>query len=91
MVELFTDGPFARTGVGRQFERLLNSPLPTADLADLIAFNFLDNVGLKQSLLCDTNVHRRINRILEALQAVQPVAPVLQSASFRSFRNPGVN
>ena len=88
MVEVFTTGPLAQTAVARQFGRLLDTPLPTADVADLIAFNFLDDVPLKQSLLADPDVGRRVARTLEALGDVRPVC---QSASVRLFRNPGVN
>ena len=88
MVDLFNNGALAETPAGRQFARLLMSPLPTPDLADLIAFSFLDDVPLKQSLLAETDVCRRVARALDALDDVRPV---LQSASVRTFRNPGVN
>jgi Lon protease-like protein len=88
MLDVFTHGPLGHTAAGRQFARLIKSPLPTPDLADLIAFNFLDDVPLKQSLLAETDVCRRVARALEALDDVRPQ---VQSASVRTFRNPGVN
>jgi uncharacterized protein len=88
MAEAFGHGPFAQTPAGQQFGRLLSSPLPTTDLADLIAFSFLDDVPLKQSLLAETDVCRRVARTLEALDDLRPA---FQSASVRTFRNPGVN
>ena len=88
MLELFTHGAFGHTAAGRQFARLIGSPLATPDLADLVAFSFLDDVPLKQSLLADTDVCRRVARTLEALDDVRPL---VQSASVRTFRNPGVN
>ena len=88
MIDAFAAGPMAHTVAGRQFERLLSAPLPTSDLADLIAFNFLDDVWLKQSLLADPDVRRRVDRAVEALEALRPLVP---SASFLACRNPGVN
>src|SRR3954447_3489097 len=66
MVESFTYGPLAETVAGRQFGRLLRTPLATPDLADLIAFSLLDDVGLKQSLLADVDVRQRGGRTVEA-------------------------
>ena len=88
MLDLFTHGPLGHTAAGRQFARLIGSALATPDLADLVAFSFLDDVPLKQSLLADTDVCRRVARTLEALDDVRPL---VQSASVRTFRNPGVN
>src|SRR4051794_9101988 len=67
MVEAFAHGPLSETVAGRQFGRLLRTPLSTPDLADLIAFSLLDGVELKQSLLADTDVRRRVGRALDAL------------------------
>ena len=88
MTEAFTDGPFAMTAMGRQFLRLLDTPLTTANLADLIAFSFLDDVPLKQSLLAEADEARRITQALDALDEQRPVEI---SHSVRTFRRPGVN
>jgi Lon protease-like protein len=66
--EMFTSLPGLR-----QFQKLLSSPLPTADVADLLAFNLLDDVQLKQSLLADCDVRRRVNRTISAIQDLRPV------------------
>ena len=88
MTEAFTEGPFAGTALGRQFLRLLETPLSTPQLADLVAFSFLDDVPLKQSLLADADVSRRVTRALDALDEQQPVEI---SHSVRTHRRPGVN
>jgi Lon protease-like protein len=67
---LFEQGPLARTPAGRQFHRLLASPLPTADLADLLAFTFVEDVWVKQSLLAEPDARRRARRVLDALEAL---------------------
>jgi len=59
----------------KQFRQMLASPLPTADVADLISFNLLEDVLLKQSLLADKDVARRINRLIAALEAMPPSMP----------------
>jgi uncharacterized protein len=78
LISVFDGGTLLATGIGRQFRQLLSTPLPTPDIADLIAFNFLDDVKLKQSLLAETDVRRRISRIVSAFEqshpALQPVA-----------------
>ena len=70
LTKLFTDGSLARVPAGRQFRDLLSSPLSTADIADLLAFNFLEDVELKQGLLGEQNVQRRVVQVVEAMQAV---------------------
>ena len=58
---------------GKQIKQILSSPLSTSDAADLIAFNFLEDTSLKQSLLGDGDIMRRISRLLHALQTALPV------------------
>ena len=86
--EAFAEGPLASTPVGKQFVRLLEAPLPTADIADLIAFHFVEDVELKQSLLADAVVPRRVERAVDALELLLPST---LSASVRASRNPGIN
>ena len=88
LAHLFDDGTLLATGIGRQFRQIVSSPLPTADVADLIAFNFLEDVPLKQSLLADPDVRRRVNRTVDAFEAVRPA---LQPASPPSRPRPSLN
>lgn len=67
LVEFFTETPLAASGIARQFRQLLAGPTPTAGLGDLIAFNFLDDLSLRQSLLAETDVERRVARTVRAL------------------------
>ena len=71
----FAHGPFAHTPIGRQFAKLLAGPLPTAEVADLLAFTFLDDVWLKQSLLAEPDPRRRVPRALQAVEALRPALP----------------
>jgi len=71
--EVLEDRRFMKdSGIVRQFRQMLTSPIATADLADLIAFNLLEDLPLKQSLLADGDVRRRVERVVKALEAMRP-------------------
>jgi Lon protease-like protein len=70
MIELFSAAPFGALPIARQFRELLNGPIPTESIADLAAFNLLEDIPVKQKLLEDVDVPHRIARIVEELQAV---------------------
>ena len=53
---MLSDGPLARLPIVDAVPPDLAGPLPTADVADLVAFNFIEDVALKQSLLADGDV-----------------------------------
>jgi Lon protease-like protein len=68
-IEGVFDNPcFRDADVARQFRDLLASPMPTADLADLITFHFLEDVQLRQSILADADVRRRVHRVASAFE-----------------------
>jgi len=73
LTDVFTSGAIAATSLGRQFRQMLTSPMPTADIADVAAFNILDDIALKQSLLAETDVRIRVARTIEALVKVDRV------------------
>jgi uncharacterized protein len=70
LAELFERAELAAGGLGRQFARLLASAMPTVNIADLIAFNYVEDVGLKQSLLADPNGIARVGRVVEAMEKI---------------------
>jgi Lon protease-like protein len=73
LARLFRPAMLGSTPVGRQFRTLLSEGnLGTADVADLLAFNYLDDVRLKQSLLQECDVRARVRRTREALEAARP-------------------
>src|SRR5687767_5188778 len=73
--ELFTSTPLGGIGAGRQFRQIVKAPLPSAVVADLAAFTFLEDVPLKQSLLEDADVRRRVGRTVSALQEMVATLP----------------
>src|SRR5580658_9551312 len=72
LTSIFSDDIFTAASLGRQFLQLLSSPLSTADIADLIAFNLFDSPCLKQKLLAEADIHRRVQRVIDALEALRP-------------------
>lgn len=87
LISVFDNGSLLATVIGRQFRQLLSSALPTPDIADLIAFNFLEDVHLKQSLLAETDVLRRVLRTVEAFEAVRPAIQPVSTAAIKPSLN----
>jgi len=69
---VFDNGTFLATDIGRQLRQLLWTPLPTDAIADLIACRLLDDPALKQTLLEETDIVRRVDRIVTAFEAIHP-------------------
>lgn len=65
--QIFTQSSLAKSPAGQQFARLVRSHLPTPEVADLAAFTFIDDVSTKQSLLAETDIRQRIERIIDLL------------------------
>ena len=99
---LFTDGPLAHCCLARQFRQMLRGtlagaptlagPLPTAHVADLIAFNLLEDIEQKQRLLAEPDVRERVDVTLRLIEKLAPqLAPVGggPSAASRSEFAPG--
>ena len=70
-----TEGLLAKVPVVKQIAALLPGPTRTADIADLVAFHVIDNLALKQSLLADGDIRRRVNQLLSALNSLE--SPVI--------------
>ena len=56
--------------IARQFRELLEGPIPTEAIADLAAFNLLEDIPVKQALLEDVDIPHRIAKIVEELRTV---------------------
>lgn len=89
LAAIFEDPRLQAVGIARRFHEMLAGAVPTAIVADLIAFNFLDDVQLKQSLLADADVRRRVGRLVDAFEAMHSV---LQAAAPLNFSaDPSLN
>jgi len=78
----FEDERLLETGIGRRFHEMLNGHIPTATIADLVAFNFLEDINLKQSLLAECDVRRRVSRTIRAFTKLQSLLHEFAPANF---------
>jgi Lon protease-like protein len=85
---MFERSPLATLPTAAQFREIIAGPLPTSDVVDLVAFNLIDDLPLKQSLLADGDVLARVARTLDALAELHPAVP---AAYFRLPTNPSAN
>ena len=85
---LFPAPGLGQTTLGRQFSQLLSGDARTGDVADLLAFNFLEDVALKQSLLEEADVRLRVRRLIDAIEAAHASH---QLAYLRHGADPGLN
>jgi Lon protease-like protein len=74
LLAVFERGAFCTTPIARQFRQMFADRISTVDVADLIAFNFLDDIPLKQNLLAEVDDRTRVARLLLALEADPPPA-----------------
>lgn len=86
---LFSESALSQTPLGRKFAELTQSELPTADLADLVAFNFVEDLAIKQRLLAEPDLSKRLPMLLSALAPSAGNPSV--SVSVRMFKHPGLN
>jgi len=68
----FTEGPWSNLAIGKQFREMFASSMTTAAIADLVAFSFLEDVGLKQQLLAEPDILARVRRVIEAMDNLRP-------------------
>lgn len=73
----------------KQFLQMLSSPLATPTVADLVAFHLLEDPSVKQALLTEPDVRRRVLSTVDALEAIKP--PPAERASSRFPGDPNMN
>jgi hypothetical protein len=88
MMSLFDSEIFEKLPAVQQYRQLLSSALPTAAVADLLAFNLIENVNVKQSLLAEGDVCKRVTRIVSM---VEDLCPMLEVAVRRRSRTQSLN
>jgi uncharacterized protein len=72
LTALLSEDAFNALPLSRQFLQMLSSHLTTADIVDLIAFNLLEDLLLKQRLLAEPDPRRRARHVLAALETMRP-------------------
>ena len=81
---MLSEGICSNLPVVKQFRQMLTSTMPTAEIADLLAFNFVEDVRVKQSLLAETDARRRVERLIPILDELRPI---LESAVRRKMKS----
>jgi hypothetical protein len=81
LMEMFCCGKLASTTAGTELQKIVASQLPTNEVADLLAFHVLNNAGLKQSLLAEGDVARRVRRVVSAVEAAFPMLELASTGS----------
>lgn len=77
--ELFAARPLVDLPVSAEFGQLLAGPLPTSDIADLVAFHFIEQTSVKQEILADGDIIRRTRRVVDALEEHLPLTALLKN------------
>jgi Lon protease-like protein len=75
LISIFSNGRFSRMALCQKFLEMLSSPVSTSDIVDLVAFNLLDDVRIKQQLLSEPDPRKRADRVASALERLQVLAP----------------
>ena len=71
--QMFDSEPIASLPSIALLKKIIDSPMPTGMVADLIAHYALSQIPLKQSLLAETDVLKRVCRVISALDAAMSV------------------
>ena len=64
--------PIEGTPVGKQLEKLLASEVPTVQLADVLAFDLVECIDLRQQLLEETDERRRVEQLVALMEKCFP-------------------
>jgi Lon protease-like protein len=87
--EVFQGQRLRETCIGRKFVELLAGAVSTEDIADLIAFHFLEDLRLKQSLLAEADARQRVTRIADAFESLY--SPLQAACPVDYCKDPSVN
>jgi Lon protease-like protein len=89
-LESVFEAPILRlSSLGQKFKDLLAGPAPTAHIADLIAFYFIEDIHFKQSLLGECDVRTRVARVVENFESLH--SALHAGCAVAAGRNPSMN
>jgi Lon protease-like protein len=71
LISIFSNGRFSSVPLCKKFLEMLSSLVSTSDIVDLIAFNLVDDVQVKQQLLAEPDPRRRADRVAGLLERLQ--------------------
>ena len=70
LARVFNTGGLAALPLAKHFREMAQTGMSTAEIADIAAFTFLEDVALKQELLEETDVAKRVRTVIGALEAM---------------------
>lgn len=68
LLRSFSEGPLASSPIAHQFVKMIDSPMRTDKIADLVAFNFIESIEIKQRLLAENDVRKRVELVLAVIE-----------------------
>jgi Lon protease-like protein len=71
LISIFSNGRFSSVPLCQRFLEMLSSLVSTSDIVDLISFNLIDDVHVKQQLLAEPDPRKRATRVAAALERLQ--------------------
>lgn len=71
MIGIFSSGRLAAVPLCQKFLEMLAGPVPTSTVVDIVAFNLIDDVQIKQQLLAEANAVRRADRVVSFLEQLR--------------------
>ena len=83
LTQLFARPPIAGTPAGRHLEKLFAGPTPIPQLADVLAFDLLEDLDARQALLEELDERRRVEALADLLDEQFPDPGSLKSMSDR--------
>ena len=71
LISIFSNGRFSSVPLCQKFLEMLGSHVSTTDIVDLVGFNLIDEVHVKQQLLSEPDPRKRANRVVGILERMQ--------------------
>ncbi|HTW95342.1 MAG TPA: LON peptidase substrate-binding domain-containing protein, partial [Tepidisphaeraceae bacterium] len=88
LMTIFCRGMLGESKIGRHFTEMLNGPLNTTEIADLMAFHLIEDVCVKQSLLADGDPARRVKKVVQWLE---DCSATIEAAAMARVGNAALN
>ena len=77
LMEMFSTRPLVKLAAAAEIRKIVGSSLGTGEVADLIAYHLLNDVRIKQALLGEGDVLRRVERVIAAVNAAAPMLELI--------------
>jgi len=78
LLELFSAPPLEGLPISSQIRELLAGPLATPEVADLIAFHFVEPLATQQAVLSEGDVRARVQLVLDVMESQLPYRAIFR-------------